>query len=70
MFLLFSYNDVTVLLIFLLHIDFNVTAQVLDMGIVITWHHSRCSGQFATVRRGPELEVWGHLVHSIMIIIF
>jgi hypothetical protein len=49
-------------LTFILYVDFNVTAQVLDMVIVITWRHSQCSGQFATVRQGQELEVRRHLV--------
>jgi hypothetical protein len=42
---------------------FNVTVQVLDMVIVITWHHRQCNGQFATMKQGQEQEVWRHLVH-------
>jgi len=39
------------------------TVQVLDMVIVITWHHRQCSGRFATMKQEHEQEVWRHLVH-------
>lgn len=39
------------------------TVQVLDMGIVITWHHRQCNGRFATMKQEHEQEVWRHLVH-------
>ena len=49
----------------------------LDMDIAVTWHLSQCSGLFAAVIQGPELEVGqssnqfyissAHVFHSVSI---